>query len=329
MKRIEINDENTCRLAAAAHAEHLAGGEKGFTKAYDPLGLFHLVTEGRQASYVIKGNRVTYSACQDLARKVCQDMCGADGIGQRGVSANVRAAYDWINADDAWGWVASYNLVRIKNKGRSAWKNYSRKSAWDIKLGDSVEVHGKFGLHTFVVTALRYDAEGNPVSCDHADYGQFFDPDGPEGPEQAHHGCRVYRNKPIAKLATGWAIDGARIEGRVDLWKLVSSMPDRWHAQVPDSFDPDRADTLPAPPPSAPKQAACAACAACPDLRVGSRGEAVKIWQRIVGADDDGAFGPKTAAATSRWKASHGLPATGLVNRAAWLAAHGSGHCAE
>lgn len=48
-------------------------------------------------------------------------------------------------------------------------------------------------------------------------------------------------------------------------------------------------------------------------LRLGSRGEAVKVVQRIVGATADGVFGPKTLAAVKRYQASKGLVVDGIV----------------
>src|SRR5574344_1533158 len=48
-------------------------------------------------------------------------------------------------------------------------------------------------------------------------------------------------------------------------------------------------------------------------LKVGSRGEAVKAVQTVVGATPvDGIFGPMTAAKVKAWQASNGLVADGL-----------------
>lgn len=56
-------------------------------------------------------------------------------------------------------------------------------------------------------------------------------------------------------------------------------------------------------------------------IREGSRGELVQKWQRIVGAKPDGAFGPKTKAATVVWQAGRGLTADGIVGPLTWGAA--------
>ncbi len=49
--------------------------------------------------------------------------------------------------------------------------------------------------------------------------------------------------------------------------------------------------------------------------------EATKIWQRVVGVDDDGVFGPVTDTATRLWQAAHGIAADGIVGPATWAAA--------
>lgn len=49
-------------------------------------------------------------------------------------------------------------------------------------------------------------------------------------------------------------------------------------------------------------------------LRRGSRGEAVRELQRMLGVAVDGRFGPATKAAVEAFQASHGLTADGLVN---------------
>lgn len=60
-----------------------------------------------------------------------------------------------------------------------------------------------------------------------------------------------------------------------------------------------------------------------PTIQQGSKGEAVKEWQRIIGANDDGNFGPKTTKATKLWQASHGLTADGQVGPKTWTIALG------
>lgn len=58
-----------------------------------------------------------------------------------------------------------------------------------------------------------------------------------------------------------------------------------------------------------------------PTIHVGSQGVFVKQWQRIVGAADDGNFGPITEALTKRWQGEHGLTVDGIVGPITWTKA--------
>jgi len=51
-------------------------------------------------------------------------------------------------------------------------------------------------------------------------------------------------------------------------------------------------------------------------LKVGSKGEAVKALQTLVGATADGSFGPMTKAKVMAWQANNGLTADGLFGKA-------------
>ena len=55
-----------------------------------------------------------------------------------------------------------------------------------------------------------------------------------------------------------------------------------------------------------------------PDLKLGSRGEAVKVLQRLLLIKDDGIFGPKTAAAVKSFKRAHDLYPSELVVSHVW-----------
>ena len=55
-------------------------------------------------------------------------------------------------------------------------------------------------------------------------------------------------------------------------------------------------------------------------LRVGSRGESVRVWQEALGIPADGVFGEETKAATIAWQAGRGLEADGIVGPASWQA---------
>lgn len=53
-------------------------------------------------------------------------------------------------------------------------------------------------------------------------------------------------------------------------------------------------------------------------LRLGSKGQSVEIWQRVIGASIDGNFGPRTETLTKAWQLSKGLDADGVVGPASW-----------
>lgn len=64
-----------------------------------------------------------------------------------------------------------------------------------------------------------------------------------------------------------------------------------------------------------------------PLIKRGSKGEAVMIWQVIVGMrgkDIDGDFGPATEAATRKFQKEHGLDVDGIVGKYSWSAGLGS-----
>jgi peptidoglycan hydrolase-like protein with peptidoglycan-binding domain len=61
-----------------------------------------------------------------------------------------------------------------------------------------------------------------------------------------------------------------------------------------------------------------------PTIRLGSRGDAVKEWQGILGLTKDGNFGPATERATKAFQTSHRLTADGIVGPKTWMAAYSS-----
>ncbi len=61
--------------------------------------------------------------------------------------------------------------------------------------------------------------------------------------------------------------------------------------------------------------------AAMPQLKQGSTGPNVVVWQGVIGVKADGQFGPQTSAATKAWQSAHGLVADGIVGPKTWSAA--------
>lgn len=60
-----------------------------------------------------------------------------------------------------------------------------------------------------------------------------------------------------------------------------------------------------------------------PTLRLGDRGDAVKLVQAKVGVHDDGIFGPATDAAVRVFQRGHGLDPDGIVGPKSWAAIDG------
>lgn len=55
-----------------------------------------------------------------------------------------------------------------------------------------------------------------------------------------------------------------------------------------------------------------------PELKVGSRGKEVKMWQAFLGVDVDGIFGTKTRASTRAYQIASKLIITGIVTKDVW-----------
>lgn len=55
-------------------------------------------------------------------------------------------------------------------------------------------------------------------------------------------------------------------------------------------------------------------------IKKGSKGNAVKVWQIIIGAAADGIFGSGTESMTKTWQSKHGLAADGIVGKMSWKA---------
>ena len=55
-------------------------------------------------------------------------------------------------------------------------------------------------------------------------------------------------------------------------------------------------------------------------IKKGSKGNAVKVWQIIIGTTVDGNFGSGTESITKTWQKNHGLVADGIVGGKSWKA---------
>lgn len=53
-------------------------------------------------------------------------------------------------------------------------------------------------------------------------------------------------------------------------------------------------------------------------IKKGSKGNAVKVWQIIIGTTPDGIFGSGTESMTKTWQKNHGLTADGIVGKNSW-----------
>ena len=53
-------------------------------------------------------------------------------------------------------------------------------------------------------------------------------------------------------------------------------------------------------------------------IKKGSKGNAVKVWQVIIGAAADGNFGSGTERMTKTWQGNHGLTEDGIVGKNSW-----------
>lgn len=53
-------------------------------------------------------------------------------------------------------------------------------------------------------------------------------------------------------------------------------------------------------------------------IKKGSKGNAVKVWQIIIGTTADGIFGRDTENMTKTWQKNHGLMADGIVGKNSW-----------
>lgn len=54
------------------------------------------------------------------------------------------------------------------------------------------------------------------------------------------------------------------------------------------------------------------------EIQRGDSGDAVSVWQAVIGINVDGDFGPLTQAATIKWQTANGLKGDGIVGSKSW-----------
>lgn len=261
------------RRRLAERAILLAGGTVGLSVKYDPNRYGHFVTEDRWLY-------PKYSACQDLPSRLALEACG------------MKQGMPWCNRVDGGNkWIPGMNLIRIKQNAPYAWKSYGPHTKWDVRLGDAVEILNNFGGHTFVVTNISYDANGNPSFIDSADYGQFH----AAGGAMAAPSARCYMNRPVGKNPLGWTISGFSVIGRLDIMALRE-------AETGLAESDTGASPGPIPEPTGPNLSTV----------LGVQ-KALNILGETPPLKEDGWQGQKTNAAIEKFQAAHGLKVDHIV----------------
>ncbi|CAB4156332.1 Peptidoglycan binding-like [uncultured Caudovirales phage] len=147
----------------------------------------------------------------------------------------------------------------------------------------------------------------------------------------------------LAPHGRGWKCD--RMAWKVyDKPTIGTQGGDWWHLEIANDHADDpayyeqvfagiKAGTIqpnsaaPAAAPAAPAPASGGLSFAYPGkaVKVGSKGDAVKLVQAIVGVKADGNFGPQTATAVKAWQTSKNVaPADGIVGKQTWSVMFGA-----
>lgn len=294
--------EEVVRGAAVSLASYLVGGDQGLTKQRDPNGCFKRVVEGRE-------DYPGYLTCEDLHGAWLWLLCGD----HRYSGPAMRDALEFFNRMEAWGWNPGETISKLRRNAGFAWKEYRADTEWDIKPGDVVQVSGRRGAHTLTVTAV-HPGEGAPSALDHADFGHFSDTDR-DADIPVSHTARIYRGDTVSRTERGYCLAGYPILGRLDLWALMSRLAEVQSlkpALVPDDFEGGQVERGGEPLVSAVLPRI---------LRIGSRGDDVRGWQRLLNLPPTGDFDHTTEVATRAWQRDRGLLDDGVVGPATRAAA--------
>lgn len=154
----------------------------------------------------------------------------------------------------------------------------------------------------------------------------------PQGITVGSKGPEVARWQGIVKVDTDGDFQAVTFNA-TKAWQLAHGLPvtgvvgqDSWAVALAENPPPP-----PAPPPaSSPSPTVISTpttLSSLPNvvLQRGASGEAVKLWQPVVGAKPDGRFGPETEELTRAWQIKHGLTGDGRVGPATWAAAFRAG----
>jgi murein L,D-transpeptidase YcbB/YkuD len=188
-------------------------------------------------------------------------------------------------------------------------------------------------------TADTYRSYDQQLSVFHRRYTPTYDPNvNVTTDTRTFNGATWYKRKGVAAVATpgksnhGWglAVDVSGSSGARLAWMLANaqrfgfsweSQDEAWHVRYV------AGDTVPAVVLEFEKSGAVPPAAKPPvhpypgsPVKLGSRGESVKLVQRVVGAQVDGDFGPKTDAAVRAWQSARKLKADGVVGPVTWAA---------
>ncbi|MEZ4227624.1 MAG: peptidoglycan-binding protein [Polyangiaceae bacterium] len=307
MKRVFLTrdgelSEDVVRRAAVSLATYLVGGDQGLTKARDPEGCFKRVVEGRE-------DYPGYMTCEDLHGAWLWLLCGE----HRYSGPAMREAMEFFNRMEAWGWNPGETISKLRRHAGFAWREYLADTDWDIKPGDVVQVSGRRGAHTLTVVEVHEQA-GLPVALDHADYGHFSDADR-DTDLPVSHTARVYRGDPIVRKDGSYCLAGLPILGRLDSWALMRHLhgiQPLKPALVPEPFEGGQVERGGEPLVSAVLPRV---------LRLGSRGDDVRGWQRLLALAPTGDFDHATEVATRTWQRERGLLDDGVVGPATRSAA--------
>jgi hypothetical protein len=145
----------------------------------------------------------------------------------------------------------------------------------------------------------------------------------------------------LAPHGRGWKCD--RMAWKVyDKPTIGTQGGDWWHLEIANDHADDpayyeqvfagiKAGTIqpnsaaPAAAPAAPASGGLSFAYPGKAVKVGSKGDAVKLVQAIVGVKADGNFGPQTATAVKAWQTSKNVaPADGIVGKQTWSVMFGA-----